>query len=828
MPTPAAAAFLTDLEECQLLPAARLGEARRLAERLGPEARALARELIDRGWLTPFQANQLLQGRGRTLVLGPYVLLERVGRGGMGEVFKARHQLMDRVVAVKVLRAERLGDHDALARFWREVQAAARLVHPNVVLAHDANHIGDTYFLVLEFVEGTDLARLLGQRGRLPAAEACAYVREAALGLQHAHERGLVHRDVKPSNLLLARREGVIKVLDLGLARLRSAADGGRLTQEGSVMGTADYIAPEQAVDSARADPRADVYSLGCTLYHLLAGRPPFPGGSLTEKLLRHQRDEPEALERLCPELSAGLGGVVRQMMAKRPEDRYQTAGAVAAALAPFAGDVVPVEADGDAPPAAPQTLTKTISWAPDGGSTAAVRARRRLLLALAAGGMFVLAVVACILVGAAVHRARHRGGEQAAGAGVPRAPEKQIARDKARGRKSPPKEPEKAGPPSGRPDKLTQDLRAHTAGVQCLAFSPDGKTLASGGDDHCVRLWDTRTGKEAPVSFRHAEAVTALAWSADGKRLASAGWDGGAKGVVRVWDVPGGRQWKQFLLAERTVPSDSRVRGLAFSPDGKLLAAVGGPVRVWDLQGGRGLAIFAWQTRWPSGACGVTFTPDGKVVAAGCYEAGADSVRLWRLPDLKELPPLQVNNRAAGLSDWGGPGALLFAPGGRLLARVTGRMQPGQLGKPAGTAPPAGAKFPGPWAIQPGRPVGTLTLWDFEPAEKRFDWRDNHPTPGGAVFALAALPGGRFRVAAAGRGGPGSPFPPGTDARMWDSADPRRTEVRLWDSDEPRREHLLTTGHRLDVLSLALSADGRLLATGSADTRVKIWEAGR
>jgi serine/threonine-protein kinase len=304
------------------------------------DARALGRELVRRAWLTPFQANQVFVGRGRELVLGPYLLLERLGEGGMGQVFKARHQLMDRIVALKVIRKECLKSEEAVRRFVREIRAAGQLSDPNIVIAHDAAQVGGTHILVTEYVEGTDLKKMMEQRGALPPAEACDYARQVARGLQHAHERGLVHRDIKPANLLVTAATRQLKILDMGLARLRhlEANDltAGDVTQEGSVLGTPDYMAPEQAKESHTVDIRADLYSLGCTLHHLLAGKPPFAGGSLAQKIWKHQTDPPPKLEELRVDLPAGLGAVVRKLMAKRPQDRYQSPADAAAALMPF------------------------------------------------------------------------------------------------------------------------------------------------------------------------------------------------------------------------------------------------------------------------------------------------------------------------------------------------------------------------------------------------------------------------------------------------------------------------------------------------------------
>jgi serine/threonine protein kinase len=260
-----------------------------------------------------------------------YEILEKLGEGGMGVVYKARHVALDRIVALKVISRALLANPSALARFRREARAAARLSHANLVTVHDAGASGDDHFLVMEYVAGIDLAQCLAQRGALPPREACDYIRQAALGLEHAHERGLVHRDIKPSNLLVAP-DGTVKLVDLGLALIRpGAADlaaNDTLTQEGGFMGTPDYVAPEQALDPHAADIRADIYSLGCTLYHLVTGRPPFPGGSFAQKLLRHQQEEP------APFKPAAVLKIVRTMMAKKAADRYQTPGAVAEALA--------------------------------------------------------------------------------------------------------------------------------------------------------------------------------------------------------------------------------------------------------------------------------------------------------------------------------------------------------------------------------------------------------------------------------------------------------------------------------------------------------------
>jgi serine/threonine-protein kinase len=303
------------------------------------DPQALARDLLQRGWLTPYQVNRLFRGQGAELLMGSYVLLERLGEGGMGQVFKARNWKLGKIVALKLIRNERLARPDTVRRFQREIRAAAALDHPHVIRAFDADEVAGTHFFTMEYVEGHDLAHLVRSHGPLPIEDGCEYVRQAALGLQHAHERGLVHRDIKPANLLVASGGpcGTIKILDMGLAKvLDAAADtsmASTLTQEGTVMGTYDYIAPEQAQDARDVDIRADLYSLGCTLYFLLTGQPPFVGGSPVQRLMRHQREEPQPVRERRPAVSAALAEVVHRLLAKRPEDRYQTPGELARAL---------------------------------------------------------------------------------------------------------------------------------------------------------------------------------------------------------------------------------------------------------------------------------------------------------------------------------------------------------------------------------------------------------------------------------------------------------------------------------------------------------------
>ncbi len=377
--------FVDGICASRLLDAAQRDEVRRL-KKSAKDARELAHELLRRDWLTTYQINQIFRGQGAGLTLGPFILLNRIGEGGMGQIYKAKQKLLQRIVALKVIRKECLDNPKVILRFQREIRAAGQLSHPHVVRALDADQINGTWYFAMEYIDGRDLAQLVKEKGPLPVAQACEYIRQAALGLQHAFERGLVHRDIKPANLLvtkavssarhrvrgrvppqprdrnakqssgaLSRVEGqhypwgMVKILDMGLARRAGPITGPftlNLTMIGSVIGTPDFIAPEQARDSHSSDIRADLYSLGCTLYFLLAGQPPFPHGMPTDKLLQHQFNQPQSVvaarrDRLLKlkkaqnsspgtldidsRIPPAVVRLLQRMMAKKPVDRHQT-----------------------------------------------------------------------------------------------------------------------------------------------------------------------------------------------------------------------------------------------------------------------------------------------------------------------------------------------------------------------------------------------------------------------------------------------------------------------------------------------------------------------
>jgi serine/threonine-protein kinase len=639
---PTVAELVHALRSGLLLDPARQAELPALQGRCA-DTRALAGELLRRNWLTAFQVNQLLLGRDSDLTLGPYVLLERLGEGGAGQVFKARHQKMNRIVALKLLRKELLSDAEVVGRFYREIQIVSQLDHPNVVRAYDAGPAGATHFLAMEYVEGTDLGRLVKQGGRLPVEQACEYIRQAACGLAHAHERGLVHRDIKPHNLIMSIREGLVKLTDLGLARLPRALDreasavlsggvnsSGTLTPENAAfIGTADYMSPEQALDFRAADIRSDIYGLGCTFYFLLTGRPPFPGSTMAERLLKHQQAQPAPVGQFRVDVPAGVAAVLDKMLRKRPKDRYQTPGDVAAALEPFCRPASAAGSlgrpAGQPPPLGPATWTRRRLWRASGAALA-------LLGGLLLLGWLVFGPSDRHLSPAA--RALKRLKADAKNphdldqlrndigklrmdfAGTP---EDQEAARLFTQLKSPldkldhDKIPAALKSPDQPKELVAVMKRMGQPGMRCVAFSPDCRFLAHGGDDKSVHLYDPVNGNDRELKG-HATGVMAVAWSPNGRTVASLGNDG----IIKLWEAAT-QSHLGDLVGEPTWP-----RGLAFSPDGATLASPsGGGVQLWDVAR-RKVRL----TLKPAGrAFCLAFSPDGQFLAIG---AGTGAVEIW------------------------------------------------------------------------------------------------------------------------------------------------------------------------------------------------------
>ncbi len=318
----------------------------------------LAGVLVRDAFLTNFQSEQLLLGKWRRFTLGNYKVLERLGSGGMGSVYLCEHKFMRRRAAVKVLPAAKSNDPAALERFYREARAVAALDHPNIVRAYDIDQEDNLHFLVMEYVDGASLQEIIKRTGPLDPLRAAHYVRQAAFGLQHAHETaGLVHRDIKPGNILVDRT-GLVKVLDMGLARFfHDEEDLLTKKYDENVLGTADYLAPEQALDSHSVDIRADIYGLGATFYFCLTGRTPFCEGTVAQKLIWHQTRQPKSIRSLRPEVPEELVAVLEKMMAKDPDQRYQLPQEVADALATWTETLIPPPPEAEMPRLSPAAM---------------------------------------------------------------------------------------------------------------------------------------------------------------------------------------------------------------------------------------------------------------------------------------------------------------------------------------------------------------------------------------------------------------------------------------------------------------------------------------
>jgi serine/threonine-protein kinase len=329
--------FLDVVRRCDVLPPPRVDEIRNRVRdgSYPPDALTLAARLVKKGVLTTYQARRLLHGQGEGLSIDRYVLLDRLGRGAMGKVYKARHRFMGRIVALKFITREYLSRPNALPRFLREMRVVGRLDHPNIVRALDAEQIGHDPCIVMEYVPGQDLEQLLQARGPLPPEDVARWALEAALGLAHAHAQGVIHRDIKPSNLLLGH-DGRVRILDLGLATLIDDPDADLSTvktSDGGAVGTADYMSPEQAIARDPLDARTDLYSLGCVMYHLITGSVPFPEGSRIECMASRIKNRPVPIDQRRPGVPAELIAVVDCLMAIDRDDRYASAIDVAEAL---------------------------------------------------------------------------------------------------------------------------------------------------------------------------------------------------------------------------------------------------------------------------------------------------------------------------------------------------------------------------------------------------------------------------------------------------------------------------------------------------------------
>jgi serine/threonine-protein kinase len=563
--------------------------------RKGADGLALAKQFVEWNWLTPYQVEVIFSGNAESLLFGDYRLLEHLGTGGMGNVYKAAHLRLNRMVALKMIRAQSMratsNSDELVRRFQREAQAVAQLLHPNIVILFDYNEFNDTHFIAMEYVDGVDLMKMVQTQGPLSVPHACDYIRQAANGLQHAFEFGMVHRDIKPSNLLVTRPSnpvnryrgpksrdsdkhlkpgdtplpvprgnagGVVKILDLGLVRFSESLDDHdtltALTMQGSVIGTPDYIAPEQARDASKVDIRADLYSLGCTFYFLLTGRAPFPNGTSVEKLFQHQNETAMPLEQIRPGIPAEVTGIVQRLMSKKPDSRFQT----------------------------PAELSDAIAALPSAVRTGKAKMEN--------GGKIITASAQL----AAVERPLSHIDEQT----QMFSPESLIL-----------------------PAKKLAVLQGHQGYVTALEFSPDGRYLATGGLDGSVRLWDVGMARpqEKPLDQNQGLGeIHHLKFSPNGKTLYAGSTAMDGHNWRWEWTGP------HATARSRFVNDEYRTGCFAVSPDGKTIAAGSlAAVLLYDATG-RKPTIFKGHS---NEVCSLAYSPNGKRL----YSAGADkNIVMW------------------------------------------------------------------------------------------------------------------------------------------------------------------------------------------------------
>jgi WD40 repeat protein/serine/threonine protein kinase len=795
------------LRQCRLLSSSQQESLQALRGRFD-NPRALASELVERGWLTAYQVKQLFLGRGGELLLDPYIVMERLGEGAAGQVFKARHQHMQRIAALKVIRKELLSDAEVLQRFYREIQVTSQISHANVVHAYDAGPIGANHMMVMEYVEGTDLHRRVKDSGPLPAALACDYVRQTALGLQYIHECGLVHRDLKPSNLLVTP-DGQVKILDLGLARLQPGngrQTGNPLTQIGAgMMGTPDYLAPEQAISLSNVDIRADIYSLGCTFFFLLTGQPPFAAGTMAQKLMRHQQAPVPSVRQLQPKLPKELDRILGRMLAKKPDQRYPTPDALAQDLAAVLRNRSLRVGKAAPPLRSSDKRSPSASSARPAGNTGRPRlpGRRKIQLALAA-----LLLAVGLVGGLLLLPGQRPSSRTEAQAGVGSAIQASV------------------GPATSRPtsQKRPADQRGelvavwgeargrHWGPVNCVTFATDGKQLASGGNDRVVRIWDAASRGELAVLGEGPGAVSLVAYSPDGRMLAACSRESNERPAeLRAWDAG------TFKLV-RSIPfaRGENIVGMHFAPDGQTIFTLGS--RLENRQPGAQIKFYDPHTGQekkppvsvPGNFLAMRLSTDGKMLAT----ANQNQCTVWSGDNFQKLSSFPAPDGAT-------VSALAFAPDGQTLAAVVFR---GALAPEVRLLDPATGKE------KLTMPVGLASLTALE-------W-----SPDNRLLAVAGpREAGRLesevQVLDASNGQKRAIFPvqglPVTDMAF--APDSKTTlatcgqdhNVRLWDLATVKERAPNEAGHRVAVSHVSFTADDRSLVSVGAngDPTVRIWD---
>lgn len=864
-----------DLARCvvvsQLMTAAQIREFHRslpLPDR--PEdAQQFATLLFEADLLTQFQVDHLLAGEPQVLVLGEYTLIDRIGSGGMGDVYKALHRRMERVVAIKLLRAEMTPSAASVERFQQEAKAAARLAHPNIVTAYDASESAGRHYLVMEYVPGENLSVLVQNRGQLPFDEAVNYVLQTARGLLYAHEQGVIHRDIKPANLLVDH-QGAVKILDMGLARLqklgnRTGDDGQPLTLSGEIMGTVDYMSPEQAEDMRAVDHRTDIYSLGCTLYRLLSGEVPYPGESLMHKLLQHRDGPVPSLRAARPDVPAELEQVYQQMVAKSPDDRPADMAQVIQLLA--ACDLSSVSPGGTS---ASSPSIQTQSWfAPENANAGQKRFRlpRKIAISAALIGVGLAVMVAIVIRGSKgsfeikidpryaddVSVEILKNGElvQVASASegwnlrlaagdydlqLKGNDEFKINKNRIQVRRGENvavtiihdaipttvdtatpvalSDPTQHARPAGEM-VLVGRFEGHTKRPRRVQIAPNGKFAVSMANDQTI-LWDLEKRElKRTFSGNVFSGMFALDISPDSRTVALGGDEG-----IWLWESETGDSVKQFDLPEKY-----KVRSLAYSPDGLRLAIgiVGRPVAIWDIASNKQLDI-ALDGLIQSDD--LSFSPDGRFLLSMSTHHGG-------------LKIVNVQTGEVVVEEWalarGGFRAVWSRDGKTVAVVGNNAAQVYSLeSKRVIQSLSVGEQLRGVCFAASGNHLLTasgrlLQLWDVKSG--KVIARAETETP--CSKELDVSPDGKYVFVSGG-----FVQEPGTDQ----SAEEGNFDLRLWqlpESEWPAAEPSAGTltpirsfvGHTGPVKSVVFSRDGKLAASGSgwppnlSDNTARVWD---
>ena len=650
-----ASALIDDLKKSGLIDADDLAALIARLEPLPESSADLTELLIREGAITKFHAKHLLNGKTKGFFLAQYKILDQLGAGGMGVVYLAEHQTLKRRVAIKVLPSARARDAEALRRFLRESRVVAALDHPNIVRAYDANREGPVHFLVMEFVPGRTLDQIVRADGPVSPPKAANYVYQTALGLHHAHEQGLVHRDIKPSNLLLDTL-GTLKILDYGLARYFDAGNDQLTRDVGGcgVIGTADFIAPEQALNSSDVDIRADIYSLGMTFYTILAGETPFYADTTTQKLLSHHMKEPRPIREVSPGVPVAIASILSRMIAKKPSDRFQTPADLVDALSPWAGSPstrkhAALTREMVEPTMASRQPTGPI---PVRIATAARKPTRWRAIALA--GLVCLPLIAGLVF-------LISGGEPNRPA--PEVPTPSNAVESLETpKRSAPVAVETTPEPAGHylPEKSPAER---------LRVAPDGLHFAAcgrnSGEIRLIRFADKAVVK---TFTGHKGTVTNCAFDESGRRLATCGNDGS----VRVFDTESAKELAKFRVA------DAFIWGVAITPDGSKVYASGRDDRLttWDVKTGEKIAD--WELPKGNGANWLTLSVKDQTIFIGGWAgrvAAIDSEtgrERWGRDLAKGLNLKDVQISFVGLVP-DGSALLVTGPSPRLLDPATG-----------------------------------------------------------------------------------------------------------------------------------------------------------